>query len=521
MPAKILRPRQIKFKNDIREAFIKRFRRILAIAPCGFGKTPTLVEIVLDALKKGKKILFIVHRVEIINHCSDDLLECGLEHGIIFTPIKHKENTKRKRKNPIPNSKFNLSLPVQLSSWQTLKNKSADIFIPDLIIYDEAHRSVAEGPMKVLARYPNAKLIGFTATPYRSDGQGLGQLYDCLVESCQISDLIKEELLVNPEYYVCSNLEAEKVLTENLTELEASEIEAEIIIKADIVRNFKNICGNEQCCVFCPTVERAEEVAKKFEAAGFKTGVIEATTPKKKREQLLKDFSEKKFQIILNASLLSEGWNYPELGCVILLRNLNSRMFWKQAIGRVMRTHPNKKKAYVLDFFNCIDKFGLIEDDEKYSLEGKVQRYKSSKPEDIFKNQYTVCINCAEIYLRSNLKCSVCGVVNERDEKIIVEQIKNLEKINKETFKISKNDKQEEFSKLCEQAINKNYAPGWVNNKYRNKFGVWPKGLERTQEYRDYCEQYEANKQQEKENIMDLFGKMEYSSGDRLRTVKG
>ena len=108
------------------------------------------------ANEKGKSVLILVHRRELVTQASNKLAKAGVKHGIIaagFDPSDH---------------------PVQVASVQTLIRRlnSAD-FTPDLIIIDEAHHAVAGSWDKIIGRFPNAKIIGVTATPSRLDGRGL------------------------------------------------------------------------------------------------------------------------------------------------------------------------------------------------------------------------------------------------------------------------------------------------------------------------------------------------------------
>ena len=138
--------------------------RALLVMPTGSGKTVVFSEICRLANNKGKKVLILVHRRELVTQASDKLTKAGVEHGIIaagFDPSDH---------------------PVQVASVQTLIRRlnSAD-FTPDLIIIDEAHHAVAGSWDKIIAHFTDAKIMGVTATPSRLDGRGLGSHFLTLV----------------------------------------------------------------------------------------------------------------------------------------------------------------------------------------------------------------------------------------------------------------------------------------------------------------------------------------------------
>lgn len=484
-----LRPRQIKLKNDIRKACGEGYRKILCQAPPGFGKTPTMASLMRDAVNGGRKVLFLVHRKELIEQCSLTLKKLGIVNSILVN------------KNP----KLNLGLPIQLSSWQTMqgfvKGGEISIFNPDIILYDEAHRSVADKAKMILNCYEKSFLFGFTGTPYRDDGKGLGikneGLYEILIETCSTNTLIDEGLIVKPLYHQCGNLGN---VTSYLKQDDDGEINPEIadlIIKADVVRNYRKICSSSQGVVFCPNTEQAELIAEKFRKAGFKANMVECKT--KNRKQLLEDFANKKFQILTNASLLSEGWDYPPLETVVFLRNIRSRVFFRQAANRCMRISKEKNVAHILDFFNCWETFeGLPWDDEIYNLDGEVKPDPKNyeKREELLTTRS--CKSCnSVIFDNTETHCPSCGQpLNFKIEKIIAEAINDLVTINENDIKVTKDEKQKEFEKLCATCMNKGYKWGWVNNQYKTKFGVWPKGLVIPEAFAKYKEEGQKDDKQ-------------------------
>lgn len=502
-----LRPRQEKAKKDVRKAMKNGARKVLLVAPPGFGKTPTSGSIMEDSIERSSDVLFMVHRNELIMQMSKTLNVLGLPHGIL------------KNKHP----KFNLSMPIQLSSWQTMKGfvktltkiendaelilTYIDIFKPKLIIYDEAHRSVAEKAKMILNCFPDTYILGLTGTPYRDDGRGLGSFYEVLVPTCSTIDLIKEGLIIQPAYYWCNDVmeKASKFIKlDNQIEIEVNcDIEdyADLIIKADVVRNFKKICPDSQAVVFCTNTEQAEIVAQAFLKGGVSAKMVECKT--KNRDKLLSDFANKEFQIITNASLLAEGWDYPPLECVINLRRCKSRVFYRQASNRCMRIAPDKSKAYILDFFNLPKFFGDLpwSDEGEYTLEEDKQAVRRKKREIQAPDLRGTCNQkledgsiCNTYYdLSINNRCLGCGVelAPSKMDRIIVEAVDDLVKADEEEIKqikADKDEKQAEFNRLCSIAMNRGLKPGWVGHKYKEKFGVWPKGLKASNEWLEYKE---------------------------------
>lgn len=488
----ILRPRQKKFKEDIKKNF-EKFKRIIAVAPCGFGKTPTAVSIMEDALKKKSTVLFIVDRDELINQCSESLSRLGLTHGV------YKRNHK----------KLNNLASIQVTSWQTLikqiraKNYS---FIPKLIIYDEAHRSVAETPKSVLEYFKelyDPYFLGFTATPYRTDNTGLGDFYEAIVESCSAQTLIDENLLIKPKIFHCKSdeFEIDKVILDDLSEVNFNDTDKDVIIGADVVRNYQKICNGKQALIFCPTVERAKTIAEKFKKANISAEFVECHT--KNREKLIKDFKNKKFKILTNASLLAEGFDHPSLECVILFRKMDSRIMYRQACNRCMRISEEKTEAYILDFFDNVMEHSYPYSTEKYSLSlsDEVENKNEDIDEDEQEDEIPVsCNHCGEIYDRNLEYCPKCGNLNDyKIKKIIVEAKKDLielteeeeKKIEAKAKEATYEEKQQEYTKLAVICMEKCKKPRWVDGMYKRKFGVWPNRMKKSEEFKKYIEMYE------------------------------
>lgn len=514
-----LRPRQIELEAKIKEACRKlklknptKALKICIQAPCGFGKTPLMVKMIKGAEAKGKKIAFFAPKVQLISQCSEMLSENGITHGILNDP-KHVNH----------HALVQLSCPETMANIiEKFKKPSVNIEViertlwaPDIIFYDECHNSASDTATRVLKHYENSDLFGFSATPYRDDLKGLGELYDELVESCSTKNLIDDGLLIKPEYHVCdSDITTTEAITFNSDSEETTTDNADLIINADIVRNFTNICGHAQTVVFCSSIEKAKEIAGKFIKAGYTANSIASETNSKLRKQILKDFDQKKFQILCNAVLLKEGWDCPDLECVIILRRLQSRIFYRQAAARCMRTSKNKpnKKAYILDFFNCVEKFDLPWEDEVYSLTETVQSDPKDKEVEEKDEKGSFCDKpgCLTFLDVGVNICPICGTGKTKGQKVVVEAVADLKKVDESKI-VTKSDKQIEYDRLSALCIDKKWKPKAVDAKYKSKFGVWPRGIVKTPNFQKYCEEYSRAELNKKFELQKEFSNTQFS----------
>ena len=183
-----LRPYQARGLAQVTRHFDSGFKRVILSVATGGGKTFCAVKHVEGALAQGKRVLILAHRVELLAQFSETLDGLGLDHGVI--KIRHK------RVRP--------KLPVQVASIQTLVSRlRAGASVPaDLIVIDECHRALAATYKEVLDRYPEAQVLGLTATPWRLDNQGLGDMFDKIVVAASTKDLVSDGFLVEPTVYV-------------------------------------------------------------------------------------------------------------------------------------------------------------------------------------------------------------------------------------------------------------------------------------------------------------------------------
>ena len=179
-----LRPYQQKFIEDIQAEFERGVQRVCGVAPCGAGKTVMTAFIVKQAVDAGKHVIFFVHRKELLDQTANTFCRLNIPFGVISA-----------------GNKPNYNLPVQIAMVQTLVNRLNYIRQPDLLICDECHHILAESYLKIVKRFFNAKLLGLTATPQRTGGINLGDVFQKLVLALSVKDLIKLGNLANFKYF--------------------------------------------------------------------------------------------------------------------------------------------------------------------------------------------------------------------------------------------------------------------------------------------------------------------------------
>jgi DNA repair protein RadD len=284
-------------------------RRILLVSPTGSGKTVIAAEIIRRLNVERKDVLFIDHLREITKQTSKKLNDFGVFNGIIQAGI---------RATPIAG--------VQVASIQTLFGRSGSgrLELPPakVIFIDEAHHSVARTYRRILEKYPDAIVIGLTATPCRGDGRGLGGLFDVMVLCPDVPDLIDKGRLVRSRVYAPSppDLLGVQVRAGDYAIGPLAQRMDKPKLVADIVSTWFKHGDNRQTVVYATSVGHSVHIRDEFIHAGITCEHIDGKTLIAEREAALVRFAAKEVRILTNCAVFTEGWDCPDIGTVVLAR---------------------------------------------------------------------------------------------------------------------------------------------------------------------------------------------------------
>lgn len=409
-----LRPYQEKMVDDARSA-LRSNKRILLQGPTGCGKTAITVFMMSRAAEQGKKAMFIVHQNELLSQTSRALWKQKLEHGMIAS------------------GRVISQLPVQVASVQTLVNRLPLVIKPDLIIIDEAHRSAASTYQKVLEYYPNAMVIGLTATPQRTDGKGLNDLFNGIVTGPTIKKLMDAGFLCKYEIFapaIAADFSTVKTTAGDYNKGQLAEALDKPTITGDAVRHYKQLANGKRCVVMCATIKHAEHVAERYNDAGIPAVSIDGGMTNAEREAVLQRFAAGEILVITNVQLLIEGVDVPSIEVIQWLRPTKSLIVFLQGIGRGLRPSPGKEKLIILDHVENWRRHGLPCDDREWSLEGKKKGKRKTKDDEPDVN-IQQCNKCFAVFLPGPDKCPHCGApIEQRKPREIQEQEGELERID-------------------------------------------------------------------------------------------
>ena len=241
------------------------------------------------------------------------------------------------------------------------------------IIIDEGHHVAAATYARLMEANQGAKIIALTATPYRIDGIGLGD--------CGFTDLIH-----GPDVY---SLTVEGFLCPSITKVPVSESHGawspEDCAKRIASHQFTKVIA------YCRTIRDCVETARLLRECGVPACVVSGDMEDSERVRCIQDFKSGRVSVVCNHTVLTEGFDCPEVDLVVLNRHTESRCLWRQMTGRGLRNAPGKRQCAILDLSANSATHGSIYDAEHFSLSGSVDRTEARRlPEsaDKTENQY-------------------------------------------------------------------------------------------------------------------------------------
>ena len=441
-----LRPYQEQAIASVRIAVMQTDKALL-VMPTGSGKTVVFSEICRLANDKGKKVLILVHRRELVTQASDKLTKAGVKHGIIAAGFNSSDH------------------PVQVASVQTLiRRLNSGSFTPDLIIIDEAHHAVAGSWDKIIGHFSDAKIIGVTATPSRLDGRGLGSHFLTLVSGPSVEQLTKLGFLSPHRVFappVIADLSNVKTRAGDYANDQLSAAMDRPTITGDAIAHYRRLADGLPAIAFCCSIAHATSVCESFNAAGYRAKLVTGKMKMEERDEAISGLADGRTQILCSVDVVSEGTDVPAVSAAILLRPTQSEALYLQQVGRILRPQPGKI-AIVLDHVGSTVKHGFVDDIRAWSLDSKPKRKKDDLAPLV--RQCPICFAA----FKPQPVCPMCGHEFPVKEKREITQREGELKEMRRQDAIERREKRKEQGKartlpeLLALAKKKGYKPGWA-----------------------------------------------------------
>jgi len=467
----LLRKYQLNSVEGLRNSLRTGHKRPFLVSPTGSGKSIAISAIIKNLLNNSKKVLWIVHRRNLLQEMYRKLKEkFDIEAGIIMAG--HEPNLDRQ---------------VQLCSIQTYGRRINlevlelnKFFIDaDVILIDEAHRAVSKTYKDVIKLYEDKIIIGCSATPCKADGRGMGEVFDDLVIGPTVKELTDGGYLSPVRYFVPGQIDLSGV-KELGGDYQIGSLEKKINKKkliGDIVENWLKLGENRKTLVYAVNVKHSIALCEAFQEAGIKTARLDAHNTDEEREEVFEAMQRGDVQVLVNVLLYVEGLDVPSISCIVFARPTKSLGLYRQAGGRGLRIEEGKDNLIFLDHANVVEEFGTLDEEIEWTLDGKKKAFRKTNREGK-EHHLLKCRVCGEVFSGTSI-CPTCGsplmTFGKAIETVDAELEELLEKEQRKTNKnMSWADKRRFVGALAWHARKKGYKAGWVAHAYKDYTGVWP-----------------------------------------------
>jgi superfamily II DNA or RNA helicase len=458
-----LRPHQQEVVDKLSEGFANHRCQIL-YAPTGFGKTEVAMAIMQEVARNYKKTAIVLDRVVLVEQTSLRLGKYNIDHGVIQRD----------------HWRYRPDLPIQVCSAQTLEKRE---IVPDidLLIIDECHVQ-RRGIVELIKNNPQLKVIGLTATPFTN---GLGNVYTNVVGALPTGELIDKGWLTPLKVFIAKEIDmtgAKKVAGE----WSADEVaERGMKITGDIVSEWIKKTHEiydkpMKTIVFCSGVNHGRDLEEKFKQEGYNFVSISYKEDDEFKRTVIEDFARPDTEIngLIATDILTRGFDVSDV-CIGVSARPFSKSFSShvQQLGRVMRPHEGKKFAVWLDhsgnYLRFRDDWDKLYDHGVDEL--KEGSEKARKEPSVKEKKDAMCPSCGGLWTSPTNICDECGFERKSPRDIInvPGELTELDIANRKLVI----DNQQFYSEILYYSRTKGYADGWVAHKYKEKFGVWPRGL--------------------------------------------
>lgn len=433
-------------------------RKVCLVAPTGAGKTVLGTAIAARSVARGRKVLWLVHRKE-----------------LVWQSVKACERA-------------DIADAVTVATVQGMREQIPGI---GLVVVDECHHYVADVWHEVVKQYEHAPVLGLTATPERADGTPLSGMFDALTVAAHYSFLVREGYLVK-------------------CRVKGPKQEDNARLAEDAASAYMTHGENRKGFIYAGTVDHAEEITRRLIDYSVPAATISERTPAKQRELALAEFRAGNIRVLTNVNVLTEGVDVPDASVAILARSVHHAGQYLQIAGRILRTAPGKADALLVDLTESWAKHGSPTMDRAYTLDGTIRRSEQLNGKRCPRCSYiadrgvSVCPDCGHVFERTARE-KANDIIDRRDiadvtqwlhdQEVQAEIYRTLrEKHGSQLWKIKRDyeaitgrscvihdatmeEKSTEADRLRDIAAKHGYKDGWVSHRYRAMFGVWPKGV--------------------------------------------
>jgi len=334
-----LRPYQRDIIAAVQDA-LQTKQRTLVVAPTATGKTRTFLELAMQSIARGGRVLILVP-AHLVGQVATRAREAGIR-----TDTEKADKKAEQWIDCVVASVDTLSLADRLGRWDPENFQ--------LLIVDEAHHGYSPTWQRVIDYFELAKIVGFTATPDRLDCKPLVEVFQDVCFEYTIKEAIQDGFLapIDQKFIRVEGLDFTEI-RQGARDLDAGDLDAlmnnERLIKMMAESTVKVMRGR-RTVIFCTSVSHAYAYADCLRSLGVAAAAIDGQMRKRERKQVEDDFVAGRISFLTNVGCLAEGWDCPPVDGIVMARKTMSRALYTQQLGRGLRLHPGKTSCLVLDF---------------------------------------------------------------------------------------------------------------------------------------------------------------------------
>lgn len=393
-----LHPFQEQAVAGVRELFLKGARRVILQLGTGAGKTVCSAEILRRAYEKSIPALFLAHRRRLVDQTCMRLDEHSVPYGVIMA------------RRPLTTAL------IQIASKDTLLSRCVrrgvmELPRPGLVVVDECHGSMAEQYLALFRMWPQALFLGLTATPGRLDGLGLGDFWAALHCGAGNGELIRNGFLVPcrlkaphiPDLRgIKTGANKDYVLAQSARAMDTPKL------VGNVVEWWLKLARGRPTVVFATKIDHSLHLRDAFRAAGVRAEHMDNKTPDHERDRLTDGLADGTVEVLSNVGIMPEGFDVPQISCVVICRPTRSMVLWLQMVGRGKRVCADKADLLVIDHAGCCLELCHPDDDLEWKLTTGEKPYEPKDKPPPGEPRQVRCPNCFEVFSGTNV-CPACG----------------------------------------------------------------------------------------------------------------